>query len=273
MVEQASAAWLSGLDSLFVGDHHATGGAYYQNTPILARMLAEWGDRTAGALYLLPLWNPVLVAEQVGTLASIAAGPFVLQCAVGGGGDQFAAMGADIRHRAAAFERALDVIQRLLAGDDVDGHRIGPLPPDPVDVWIGGTAPAAVDRAARMGDAWLAAPELLTAQAGELVTAYRARCAVHGRIPNAVAIRRDVHVGPDDGTAHAVADPILARGYRGFDPAATVVGGPEQVEAQFRELAELGFTDVIVRPLADSQSDMLSCLAELGAVREALAAD
>ncbi|HEX2564828.1 MAG TPA: hypothetical protein VHK25_12975 [Acidimicrobiales bacterium] len=33
---------------------------------MLGRLLAEWGDRPAGALYLLPLWNPVLVAEQVG---------------------------------------------------------------------------------------------------------------------------------------------------------------------------------------------------------------
>jgi hypothetical protein len=45
-----------------------------QNTPMLGRLLAEWSDRPAGALFLLPLWNPVLVAEQVGTLAAIAAG-------------------------------------------------------------------------------------------------------------------------------------------------------------------------------------------------------
>jgi hypothetical protein len=41
-----------------------------QNTPMLGRLLAEWSDRPAGALFLLPLWNPVLVAEQVGTLAA-----------------------------------------------------------------------------------------------------------------------------------------------------------------------------------------------------------
>ena len=65
MVERTRAAWQAGLDSLFVGDHHATPTPYYQNTAILGRMLAEWGDRPAGALYLLPLWHPVLLAEQV----------------------------------------------------------------------------------------------------------------------------------------------------------------------------------------------------------------
>ena len=55
MVARARTAWSAGLDSLFVGDHHVTPTPYYQNTAILGRMLAEWGDRPAGALYLLPL--------------------------------------------------------------------------------------------------------------------------------------------------------------------------------------------------------------------------
>ena len=75
----------AGLDSLFVGDHHNVPVPYYQNVPMLGRLLAEWDDRPAGALFLLPLWHPVLLAEQIGTLASIAAGPFIMQCAVGGG--------------------------------------------------------------------------------------------------------------------------------------------------------------------------------------------
>src|SRR5206468_3368563 len=82
------------LDSLFLGDHHATAVPYYQNVPMLGRLLAEWGDRPAGCLFLLPLWNPVLVAEQVGTLAALARGRFILQCGLGDDESQFAAMGA-----------------------------------------------------------------------------------------------------------------------------------------------------------------------------------
>ncbi|HVL27892.1 MAG TPA: LLM class flavin-dependent oxidoreductase [Acidimicrobiales bacterium] len=271
MVEQAAAAEAAGLDSLFVGDHHATGGPYYQNSPMLGRLLAEWGRRPAGALYLLPLWNPVLVAEQVGTLAALAPGRFVLQCALGADERQFAAMGADIRRRAAVFERSLAVVRRLLAGEAVDGVTIGPLPAEPVEVWIGGTAPKAVDRAARLGDAWLAGPELVPARAAELVGLYRDRCAVHGRAPAAVAIRRDVHVGADDDDAERVARPVLDRGYRGFDPSAPVVGGVHAVAEQFRSLARLGYTDVIVRPLADDQADTLACIKRMAAVRQALA--
>ena len=85
LVERARAAWEADLDSLFVGDKHVIGAPYYQNSPLLGRLLAEWGNRPFGALYLLPLWNPVLVAEQVGTLASLAPGRFILPCAIGGG--------------------------------------------------------------------------------------------------------------------------------------------------------------------------------------------
>ena len=40
MVERTAAARRAGLDSLFVGDHHATPGPYYQNTPIMGRLRA-----------------------------------------------------------------------------------------------------------------------------------------------------------------------------------------------------------------------------------------
>src|SRR5262247_3253726 len=113
MIERAAAARQSGLDSLFVGDHHATPGPYYQNVPILGRLLAEWGDAPAGCLFLLPLWNPVLVAEQVGTLASVARGRFIFQCGLGYDEAQFAAMGTSLKYRPSAFEESFSIVQRL----------------------------------------------------------------------------------------------------------------------------------------------------------------
>lgn len=279
MVERARAAAAAGLDSLFVGDHHIVAAPYYQNSPILGRLLAEWPDRPCGALYLLPLWHPVLVAEQVGTLAAIAGGRFILQCAIGAGREQFAGMGVPLRERVPRFEASLGIIRRLLRGETVDadtpvpirGARIAPIPPEPVEVWIGGHAPAAIDRAARLGDGWLAGPDLLPARAAALAARYRERCAAHGRTPTAVAIRRDVYVGRDDAEAEAVAGPVLAAGYRGFDPAATVYGSVERVAEAFRELAAAGYTDVIVRNLAPEQAQALASIERLAEVRQHIA--
>jgi alkanesulfonate monooxygenase SsuD/methylene tetrahydromethanopterin reductase-like flavin-dependent oxidoreductase (luciferase family) len=275
LVERARAAREAGLDSLFVGDRHVTSVPYYQNSPLLGRLLAEWGDQPYGALYLLPLWNPVLVAEQVGTLASLAAGRFILVCAIGGDAQQFAGMGSDHSRRPSHFEAGLDIIRRLLAGESVTadgpyrvrGAVVSPVPPEPVEVWVGGTAARAVDRAARLGDGFLADAHLTPHQAREVLDLYRERAAARGRPPSALAIRRDVHVGADDADAERVAGPVVAAGYRGFDPSACVYGGVETVAERFRDYASMGYTDVIVRHLADDQGEVLESYERLAEVR------
>ncbi len=280
MVDRAAAAERAGLDHLFVGDHHATAPRlYYQNTAVLGRLLAEWGDRPAGALFLLPLWHPVLLAEQVGTLAAIARGRFVLQCTVGGGAEQFAGLGADLGTRAPTFETRLDLVRRLLAGEEVEGRapapfraRIAPLPAEPVEVWIGGHADAAIDRAARLGDAWVAGPGPTPSEAAALLATYRARCEAHARTPTAVAIRRDVYVGEDDADVRATVDPVVAAGYRGLDPDALVTGTVEEVADALGRLAEDGWTDVVVRNLTDDPDRAVACLERLGDVRRLVAA-
>ncbi len=278
MVERAAAARVAGLDSLFVGDHHAMPAPYYQNTPIMGRLLAEWGDRPAGCLFLLPLWNPVLVAEQVGTLASIAGGRFIMQCALGDGRAQFAAMGANVRQRPSMFEEGLGIVRRLLAGETISSSgrynvaeaRIAPLPPEPVDVWIGGSAEASIDRATRIGDAWLAGPELTPEQARHWIRYYRERCAAHGREPSAIAIRRDIYVGASVEDARSVAGPIVRAGYRGFDPSACTFGSVNEVAAAFREYGAMGYTDIIVRHLTDDHAAVLGSIARLAEVRAAV---
>ena len=280
LVERTRAARNAGLDSLFIGDHHNVPVPYYQNVPMLGRLLAEWDQRPAGALFLLPLWHPVLVAEQIGTLASITSGPFIMQCAVGGGAEQFDALGVPIKTRPSRFEAALDVIRRLCAGEEVTTEkpyaiaraRIAPVPPEPLEVWIGAAAPSAVDRAARLGDGFLIGPEAVPGQVSDLVGAYREACARHGRTPTTIAVRRDVHVGADEADAQRVAGPIVERGYRGFDPDAPVVGGPERVAAAFADLGARGCTDVIIRHLADDQHEVLASFERLGDVRSAVAA-
>jgi alkanesulfonate monooxygenase SsuD/methylene tetrahydromethanopterin reductase-like flavin-dependent oxidoreductase (luciferase family) len=278
MIARAAAARHAGLDSLFLGDHHATPVPYYQNVPMLGRLLAEWGEAPAGCLFLLPLWNPTLVAEQVGTLAAIAKGRFILQCGLGYEEPQFVAMGANIKTRPSAFEESLGLVRRLLAGEVVTSSgrfritnaRISPRPAEPVEVWIGASATPAIDRAARLGDGWLAAPDLGLDQARAQATVYRERCAHYGKSPTAVAIRRDVYVGETSADAKAALADAVARGYRGIPPEALVSGSIDEVAARLGALAPLGYTDVIVRHLTNDQSKVLGSLSRLAKVRAAL---
>src|SRR5690348_7977184 len=242
MIERAAAARRAGLDSLFVGDQHVSPTSYYQNTPILGRLLAEWGEAPSGCLFLLPLWHPVLVAEQIGTLAAIARGRFIMQCGLGWGEDRFAAMGANINTRPSAFEEALDIVRRLLAGETVSSARrfkidrasLALRPAEPVEVHIGASAPPAIDRAARLADGWIASPGLTFDEARAQADLYRERCAAYGKISGAVVLRRDIYVGASSAEARAVLQEALGRGYRGMPPEALIVGSADEVAEQFR---------------------------------------
>jgi alkanesulfonate monooxygenase SsuD/methylene tetrahydromethanopterin reductase-like flavin-dependent oxidoreductase (luciferase family) len=278
MIERTAAARRAGLDSLFVGDQHVSPTPYYQNTPMLGRLLAEWGEAPAGCLFLLPLWHPVLVAEQIGTLASIARGPFIMQCGLGWGEARFAAMGVNIKTRPSAFEEALEIVRRLLAGETVSSSRrfritkasLALRPAEPADVWIGASAPPAIDRAARIGEGWIASPGLTPEEARSQADFYRERCAAYGKRPAAIALRRDIYVGQSSADAQTVLQQALSKGYRGISAEALIAGSVDEVAAQFRSLGELGYTDILVRHLTNDQPKVLGSLERLEAVRAAL---
>jgi alkanesulfonate monooxygenase SsuD/methylene tetrahydromethanopterin reductase-like flavin-dependent oxidoreductase (luciferase family) len=278
MIERAAAARRSELDSLFIGDQHASPTPYYQNTPMLGRLLGEWGEAPAGCLFLLPLWHPVLVAEQIGTLAAIAQGRFIMQCGLGWGDDRFTAMGANIRTRPSAFEEALEIVRGLLAGETVSSSRrfriaeasLALRPREPVDIWIGASAPPAIDRAARLAEGWIASPGLTREEARQQAEMYFERCAAYGRTPGAVVLRRDIYVGESPSEAKTVLQQALGRGYRGITAEALIAGSVDEVANQFRMFANMGYTEILVRHLTNDQPKVLRSLERLAAVRAAL---
>lgn len=278
MIERAEAARHADLDSLFVGDHHVTDYPYYQNTPMLGRMLAHWHNKPAGALYLLPLWNPVLLAEQISTLAAIMPGRFIMQCGLGGSVHQSAGMGVDMSQRVAMFEDSLSIMRRLWAGETVSHHRfwpienarIAPLPAQAIEVWIGGSAPAALSRAARMAEGWLGSPALTPQQAKGQLNQYRQACAEHQCLPRAVALRRDIFIGSNAKTAADFKAKAVAKGYRSFPDQALICGDVGAVAEQFADLAEAGFTDIIVRNMSSNQGEALATIEALSDVRRQL---
>lgn len=272
LIERAAAIRAAGLDSLFVGDHHITPNDYFQGIPTIARLMAEVGSMTTGALFLMPLYHPVLLAEQIGTLACFAEGPFVMIAAVGYGEREFAAFGTSMKTRPSRMEEHLTIVRRLLAGEsvsfegryhtlkDVSFH---PLPPEPVAVWVAASARPAVQRAGAMGDAWLAAPGVTGEELTTSAEIYRQAAAHAGRSP-VLAIRRDVYVGESDSEAEAAVEPVLSRGGRGFPREALIIGGPERVVEELRALHEQGFSHVLIRQIVPQQELVLASYRRLG---------
>ena len=276
IIDRAAAAEASNLDSLFLGDHHATPTPYYQNIPMMGRLLANWSGPKCGVLLLLPLWHPVLVAEMLSTLASLTSSTFVLQAGIGYGEKQFSALSADYEQRGERFEQSLTILHALWSGEtinnplwEIERAIISPTPSEPIATWIGATAPVALKRVARMGHSWLADPGLTKPNLLKKRDLYLAACEAEGtEYPSQMAVRRDVHVADSDKEAAAVRAELEAKQYRGIDPDALVIGTVGQVEAHFRDLGEIGFTDIITRHLHPDQTSAIRSIERLGHVRE-----
>ena len=278
-IERAGAAGRAGLDLLSIGDHHSTGPIpYVQNTPIMGRLLADWDDRPAGCLFLVPSWNAVLMAEQIATLACIADGPFVVQTGLGSRG-QLDAMGIVTPHQGRRLEATVVAVQALLAGQTVDddelglsGARIAPLPPRAVEWWIGAHSPPALDRAARLGDGWYADAGLDQELARTELAGYLEACDRHGRDPGRMALRKDVFISEDGPHAERVGQRLIDAGYRGGMPRGAVAfGTPEQVAEQLAPFAALGFTDIVIRTMNSiDQPDAVRSVELSGEVRRLL---
>ncbi len=280
LLDRVRTARDAGLDTLTFGDSHGRSGErYFQNVPTLGRALAEWDPaRPAGCLFLAPMWSPVLMAEQIGTLAAFHDGPFIVQTGLGGGPEQFAALGVPYRPRGAALEEAVEIVNALFAGETVssvrygiEGAAIDLVPPDGVTWWMGTMAPAGIERAARFGATWYASHGATRALLPELVDLYRTACAMAGTTP-AVALRRDAVVLRDGDRARAARRTAIGGGHRGMTEEMIVAGTPDDVIEQLAPIRDMGIDEVTIRTIGVDPDSDLETIELLGEVRAALAA-
>jgi alkanesulfonate monooxygenase SsuD/methylene tetrahydromethanopterin reductase-like flavin-dependent oxidoreductase (luciferase family) len=118
-------------------------------------------------VYLLPLRHPTLVAKQTATLDRMLSGRFALGVGVGGEfPNEYAACGVPLHQRGARLTEGIDVLKALWSAEPVTrSGRFYPLDdvrmlPPPTSsggppVWCGGRAPAALERAGRLGDGYV----------------------------------------------------------------------------------------------------------------------
>src|SRR5260370_7389213 len=119
LMEVASAAGAAGLDALLTGDSHAANPAYaatFSPLPTVACLMSVTGDMPIGVVLLAPFYHPLLLAEQIGTLAAFAEGPLIVTFVLGGRPQQFQAFGMEERSRVGRLEEVLTVARALLSG-------------------------------------------------------------------------------------------------------------------------------------------------------------
>ena len=220
--EQVRMARDYGFSSVCVGQHFLTEYQKLQPIPVLSRRAAESGDmRLLPGILLLPLFNPVYVAEEIATLDVISGGRVILGLGVGYRDVEFEAFGVQKKERGARFEESLEAIKRLWTEDEVsfEGRffripkaqvRTRPLQRPHPPIWVAAQADAGVRRAARVGDVLFLNPQARIATLREQAELFRRTRRELGRpVPEEMACHKEVFVAPDMDTALREGKPFL----------------------------------------------------------------
>ena len=171
--------------------------------PLLARLAPETGDMALLAgIILLPLHNPVDIAEATVTLDHISKGRFILGVGLGYRKAELEAAGITRSDRVPRLIESLSLMNQLWSGEEVtfEGRywslhnaRMGVTPmqqPHP-PIWMAAQSIPAVRRAAQLADACYLAPQVGFVDLKMLVEAYRAeRAKMEGNHPGKVAVTR-----------------------------------------------------------------------------------
>jgi probable F420-dependent oxidoreductase len=195
--------------------------------------------RLLSHVYVPAYRHPLVTAKAFATLDALSGGRALLGVGAGHVEEEFDALGVSFVDRGRLADEAIDAIRAALAdewGSGDLGQRPRPVQPGGPPIWVGGSSPAAIRRAARRGDGWL--PQGLP----------------KGGMPAAIArvheLRAEAGRSDLPFTIGAFAMP----------------GPPEKVAASLNGFAALGVDQVQVRFPSTSCADLCEQIARFGSL-------
>jgi probable F420-dependent oxidoreductase len=229
----------------------------------MAYALARTTNLKVGtSVAVLPGRHPVLVAKQLASLAGLAPKRvlpvFGLRSAIPAEREIFVVPDGQ---RAAVFDESLRLLRSVLEQQDVafDGDYfavssvdVEPRPLKPLDIWLGGSAPAAFRRIGRLGDGWL----------GSFLTPQEARGGREQIQRAAAEAGREIE--PDHfGINLAVSDSEMPDGLVAavkrrrpdVNPADLIAGDWPDLHRQLDAYLEAGLTKFVIRPAHQANID------------------
>lgn len=253
-VEQVKAARDAGFDMVCTGQHYLS---YPYQMPATLTYLARLAPAAEGmhlgaTVLLLPLLQPVEVAESVATLDAMSGGKFILGVGQGYRAEENVAFGTGPtpKERAARMMESLEVLKLLWTQDEVEFHgayyhvprvKIAtrtvqkPYPP----IWVAANSDSAVRRAARAGYPWLINPHTTIGALEGQVHDYRDTAAEAGRSVGGLPILREMYLHERSSAAFTEARPYLEPKYQAYAQwGQDEVQGQESFRVPFETLAK-----------------------------------
>ncbi|WP_189594177.1 TIGR03619 family F420-dependent LLM class oxidoreductase [Streptomyces massasporeus] len=270
LLEIARAADRAGFDYLAGCDHVAI------PRRLAAAMSTVWYDPVATLAFLaaatehvkllshvaiVGLRHPLLTAKQYATLDHLSGGRLILGVGAGHVQEEFEALGVDFRQRGAVLDECLDALRAALGPDEFPEHHgklydfegLGQRPrpvQDRIPVWVGGSSPAAVRRAALRGDGWLPQGD--------------PRDRLPAQITRIRELREEARVqGPF--TVGAIVEPLYVGTPRWEVGRRTLTGGPRELAESLRAYRAMGVHQIQVRFRSRSRSELTDQIAAFGA--------
>ncbi|MEV1078267.1 TIGR03619 family F420-dependent LLM class oxidoreductase [Streptomyces sp. NPDC050211] len=235
---------------------------WYDPVATLAFLAAATGHvRLLSHVAVVGLRHPLLTAKQYATLDHLSGGRLILGVGAGHVEEEFSALGVDFQHRGAVLDETIDALRAALGPDEFPEHHgklydfegLGQRPrpaQERVPVWVGGSSPAAVRRAALKGDGWLPQGD------------------PRDRLPAQIArirqLRQEAGVeGPF--TVGAIAEPLYV-GTPAWDVGRrTLTGPPDALAESLRAYRAMGVDQIQVRFRSRSRSELIDQIAAFGA--------
>ena len=232
--------------------------------------------RLGCAVFVTPLHSPVHLAYGITTLDCLSGGRAEVGIGIGGRQRPFAAFGIDADRLVGRFTEGLALMKACWTEPEINfdgrfwqlaGAAMEPKPiqkPHP-PVWIGGNQPAAVARAARLGDGFFGAGSQPTAAFAEMTRiVYDELARQHrDRATFRVAKRVYIHVDDDPARARDRIEGALARHYGQPVPGVSISGPPTACVAGLHEVADAGADLILLNPLVDDHEQMERLAAEV----------
>ncbi|MDA8033063.1 MAG: LLM class flavin-dependent oxidoreductase [Actinomycetota bacterium] len=250
------------FDSLWLSEVLTAPG--FDPLAALAYVAGRFPGTKVGATALLPGRNLVRLAKQLATVDQLSGGRLLVALVPGlATGGERRAVGVPVPRRGDAIDAALPALRRMLAGgplegpastDDIGDGALAPLPvQQPLDLWLGGMAPASLERCGRLADGWL--PSRCTPEA-----AAAGRAVVVAAAARAGRVIDPEHFGAS--IAYARRRPTAGTGSATANGEAAVPVGLGALRARILAFTEAGFSKFVIRPL-DPPASWRAELAEL----------
>jgi alkanesulfonate monooxygenase SsuD/methylene tetrahydromethanopterin reductase-like flavin-dependent oxidoreductase (luciferase family) len=277
MMEEIALAEELGFGSVFLGHHYLTRSSFLQPLTLAAYLAQVTGQMRIGfCVYLVPLHNPVLLAEELATLDTLLGGRLVVGVGTGYRQREYDGAGVPFEGRFQRLEHHLRLMRQLWQGESVsdtwdqaklDDVRLyyPPAQPGGPPYWIGAVGDRGLRRVAEFDAHWLAGSVEAESDLPRKLSLLREELSKAGRSPHrSYALMREAAVSA---TRDAAISDKLSRtaemfqtNYHTFFAERgkldaekllsdyALVGTPDEVTRKllwYRD--ELGITDVLLR--------------------------